>query len=138
MGAQAGALAVQSLTALADDSSEWVRRNVAEALGTIGEGVANHAGASTEHIVSTLCHLLKDQDGQTRYEAAYALARLGERALDAMPALAEALGDTDNRYVSGHSVMALQRIGTPQAQAVLIDHLSSARWCSMTNKDSTF
>jgi HEAT repeat protein len=37
MGAQAGALAVQSLTALADDSSEWVRRNVAEALGTIGQ-----------------------------------------------------------------------------------------------------
>ena len=85
-----------------------------------------------------LCKLLKDSDGQTRYEAAYGLARLGARAAAAVPDLAEALRDTDNRYVSGHSATALQRIGTLEAQAALIDYLNAARWCSMTTKESTF
>ena len=82
--------------------------------------------------------MLKDPDGQTRYEAAYSLARMGEGAAAAVPALADALRDTDNRYVSGHSVTALQRIGTAEAQTALIDYLSASRWCSMTTKESTF
>jgi HEAT repeat protein len=131
MGAQAGDSAVAAVAALADDPSEWVRRNVTEALGRMSSGDADAA-------VSALCQLLKDEDGQTRYEAAYALARLGEKAAAAVPVLAEALYDTDNRYVSGHSVTALQRIGTAEAQMALFDYLSASRWCSMTTKESTF
>ena len=63
---------------------------------------------------------------------------LSEGAAAAVPALADALRDTDNRYVSGHSVTALQRIGTAEAQTALIDYLSASRWCSMTTKESTF
>ena len=119
-----------AVAALVDDPAEWVRRNVAEALGRM-RGDADAA-------VSALCQLLKDEDGQTRYEAAYALARLGEKAAAAVPVLAEALYDTDNRYVSGHSVTALQRIGTAEAQMALFDYLSASRWCAMTTKESTF
>jgi len=130
MGAQSGAGAAVAMAMLVDDPSEWVRRNVAEALGRI-DGDADAA-------VTALCQLLKDEDGQTRYEAAYALARLGEKAAAAVPDLAAALYDTENRYVSGHSVTALQRIGTPEAQVALFDYLSATRWCSMTTKESTF
>ena len=129
MGSISGEEAARGVAILADDDSDWVRRNAAEALGT---------AAATDEAVPALCKLLKDSDGQTRYEAAYGLARLGARAAAAVPDLAEALRDTDNRYVSGHSATALQRIGTLEAQAALIDYLNATRWCSMTTKESTF
>ena len=130
MGRVSGEEATRGVAALAGDNSEWVRRNAAEALGTM-------VGAS-DAAVPALCSMLKDSDGQTRYEAAYSLARIGEEAVAAVPTLAEALRDTDNRYVSGHSITALQRIGTAEAQTALIDYLSASRWCSMTTKESTF
>jgi len=130
MGRVSGEAATRGVSALAGDDSDWVRRNAAEALGTM-------VGAS-DAAVPALCSMLKDPDGQTRYEAAYSLARMGEGAAAAVPALADALRDTDNRYVSGHSVTALQRIGTAEAQTALIDYLSASRWCSMTTKESTF
>ena len=92
----------------------------------------------SEQVVSALCSLLKDESGQVRYEAAYGLARIGSKAGSAVKALTEALYDEDNRYVSGHSATALQRIQSPEANESLINYLSSSRWCSMTNKESTF
>ena len=130
MGRVSGEAATRGVSALADDDSDWVRRNAAEALGTM-------FGAS-DTAVPALCSMLKNPDGQTRYEAAYSLARMGEDAAAAVPALSDALRDTDNRYVSGHSITALQRIGTTEAQTALIDYLSASRWCSMTTKESTF
>ncbi len=129
MGARAGAAAAAALCALGDDPDAWVRRNVAEALGTIE---LNPAAS-----VPALAVLLADEDEQVRFNAAYALAHFGPAAAAATDALATALGD-ENRYVQGHSTAALQQIGTPQAQDLLLRHLTAARWCPIMTKETTF
>ncbi len=129
MGARAGAAAATALCELSDDPDIQVRRNVAEALGTIE--------LNPEASVPALAALLADEDEQVRFNAAYALAHFGPTAALATAALAEALSD-ENRYVQGHSTAALQQIGTPQAQGVLLHHLTAARWCSITTKETTF
>ena len=129
MGVRAGAAAAAALCALRDDPDAWVRRNVAEALGTIE--------LNPEASVSALAALLADEDEQVRFNAAYALAHFGSAAAVATDALAVALSD-ENRYVQGHSTAALQQIGTPEAQGVLLHHLTAARWCPITTKETTF
>ena len=129
MGASAGTDAVDALCKLTDDPDAWVRRNVAEALGTIE--------LNPEASVSALAALLADEDEQVRFNAAYALAHFGPAAATATDALAAALSD-ENRYVQGHSTAALQQIGTPEAQDVLLHHLTAARWCPITTKETTF
>jgi HEAT repeat protein len=129
IGAAAGDQAVEALAGMVRDPSEWVRRNVAEALGT----VERHA----EVVVPALITLLEDEDEQVRFNTPYALARYGEAAAAAVPVLAQALTD-ENRYVSGHSVSALQRIGTPEAEQVLLDFLTTLRWCPITDKESMY
>lgn len=129
MGTSAGAAAAAALSALRADADAWVRRTVAEALGTIA--------LSPETSVPALAALLADDDDQVRFNAAYALARFGPQAAAATEALAAALSD-ENRYVQGHSTAALQQIGTPQAQDVLLHHLTAARWCPITTKETTF
>ena len=130
MGKLSGTGTGVALAKLITDESELVRFTVAEALGFVLY--------ESEQVVSALCSLLKDESGQVRYEAAYGLARIGSKAGSAVKALTEALYDEDNRYVSGHSATALQRIQSPEANESLINYLSSSRWCSMTNKESTF
>jgi len=130
MGPVGGAEAVGAVARLADDPSEWVRRSAVEALGTME--------SDPQTAVPVLCTLLADEDGQTRYEAAYSLARLGADAADAVPALQLALHDEKNRYVGAHSATALHRIGTPAAHNALLDYLNKMRWCPMTTKESTF
>ena len=129
MGPRAGAAAATALCELHDDPDTWVRRNVAEALGTIE--------LHSEGAVPALAALLADEDEQVRFNAAYALAHFGPGAAAATEALAEALND-ENRYVQGHSSAALQQIGTPEAQDVLLHHLTAARWCPITTKETTF
>ncbi len=129
--AHAGA-GVEALSKLARDTSEWVRRTSAEALGTL-----DVQGASHGKRLETLCQLLNDVDGQARFESALALARLGPDAADAIPALGNALKD-ENRYVRANAVDALNRIGTLDAQRILIDHLLGARWCYTTTPESLF
>ena len=51
-------------------------------------------------------------------------------------ALQRALVD-GNRYVRGDAVHALRRINTTSAKEALIDHLVTARWCSLTSSEST-
>ena len=89
-----------------------------------------------EVAVPALIAYLRDEDPQTRFNAAYSLSSFGDAAADAVPALAAALDD-DNRYVSGHTVTALRHIGTPEAQVALLDFLSASRWCAATTKEST-
>ena len=129
MGARAGAAAAAALCALRHDPDAWVRRNAAEALGTIE--------LHPEEAVPALAALLADEDAQVRFNAAYALAHFGPAAAAATDALAAALRD-ENRYVQGHSTAALQQIGTPEAQGVLLHHLTAARWCPITTKETTF
>ncbi|MCY3737662.1 MAG: HEAT repeat domain-containing protein [Gemmatimonadaceae bacterium] len=125
----AGPDAVEAVAGLAGDSSELVRRNAADALGTMR--------GRPEAAVPALQELLADEDAQVRFDAAYALARRGPEAAPATEALVAALDD-GNRYVRNHSVEALQRIGTPRAREALYDFLTISRWCPITNRDSTF
>ena len=111
------------------DGSERVRHHVAEALGTIA--------SDAEVAVPALTRALEDEDAQVRYNAAYSLACFGTDAADAVPALVKALND-DNRYASGHAVMALRKIRTPEAVDALLAWMETTRWCSFTTKDSTF
>ena len=126
-------VAVAELAKRSHDESEWVRRNTAEALGTLDIG----ASAAHDLRIDTLGQLLADADGQARFDAALALARIGPAAAAAIPALQAALQD-ENRYVRANAVDALNRIGTPDAQRILIDYLLGARWCPTTTPDSLF
>ena len=121
------------LAKLASDGSEWVRRNVAEAFGTLAV-VTPEASAVR---VDALGRLLCDADEQTRFNSALAFARMGPAAAAATPTLQASLQD-ENRYVRANAVDALNRIGTPEAHHILIDYLLGTRWCYTTTPDSLF
>ncbi len=121
---------VPRLVSLLEDESVVIRRNVVESLGIIQ--------GNTDTSVPALARaLVRDEDKQTRFTSALSLARIGSAAEEAVPALKDALKDND-RYVRGYGVEALKYIGTPEAKSVLIDHLMTMRWCTSTNKSSTF
>lgn len=67
----------------------------------------------------------------------FAISRIGEHAAEAVEGLENLLFD-DNRYIRGNAVHALHRIGTSDAKDVLLRYLQTARWCPITNRDSTF
>lgn len=107
----------------------FVRRILADALGQI-KGQAELA-------VPALIRLLTDSDGQTRFNAAYGLAKFRLEAEAAVPALAKALED-ENRYVRGHATIALEQIGSPEALRLLLHHYQASRWCPLTTRESSF
>ena len=83
----------------------FVRSSAAITLGQIG----------TEHGVYVLIQALKnDQDTEVRKAAARALGAIGNKALDAVPILIQALNDQDRR-VRGSVAYALGQIGTAEA-----------------------
>ena len=130
--AQIGSAAASAIPALMErtqDSTVEVRRYLPEAFGSLGPAAAP--------AVPVLCDILaNDADGQARFEAALALAQIGPAASDAVPVLANALND-ENRYVRDNAVLALKRIDTPEAESALFDYLLMARWCPITNREST-
>ena len=118
------------LSLLADDQSVEVRRNAVEALGIIQ--------TDNKNVIASLMKALEnDSDAQTRFTAALSLARMPEKAGEAIPALMKGLKD-ENRYVRGYCVQALRNIKTLESTNVLIEHLSTMRWCNSTNPKSTF
>ena len=119
---------IDALIAGCADGDPAVRLNAVEALGLKqGSPAAAHALAAA----------LSDSDDEVRFNAALALARLGPAAEPALDSLAEALRD-GNRYAAGYAVEAIERIGTPRAQSLLIRFLKIARWCPQTTKDNLF
>lgn len=125
---------VAQLAQRTEDESEWVRRNAVEALGTLGLSSATPA---MDGAVAALAHAMQDSDGQVRFTSGLSLARLGRDAAAAVPALQGALQD-ENRYVRANAVDALNRIGTHEAQTILVDYLLASRWCPSTTPESTF
>jgi HEAT repeat protein len=125
---------VAGLAQLLHDPDEWVRRNTAEALGSLE--VTSHPTAHVQRL-DALCQALTDPDEQVRFNSCLALARVGRAAAATIPALQMALKD-ENRYVRANAVDALNRIGTPEAQHILIDYLLATRWCPSTTPESTF
>ena len=122
--------AVSVLMKHADDSKVEVRRYIPEAFGAIGPNAA-------PAVPVLIDRLANDEDVQVRFESALALAQIGPASSDAIPVLKESLSDK-NRYVRDNSIHALKRIGTPEAESALMDYLLMARWCPITNKESTF
>ena len=110
--------AVMGLAQLAGNESEWVRRNVAEALGTLG--------VTSDRVVDTLAQMLADTDGQARFTSALSLARVGSAAAPAIPA-GHMHSRTKIATSAPNAVDALNRIGTTEAQQVLVDYLLAAR-----------
>lgn len=109
------------------DENLWVRRNAAEALGTLNDASS----------VDDVSKALADQDWRVRLNAAGTLARLGTAAAPCISAVRPLLQD-ENRYVQANALQALRRFATPEATDALMRHLMSARWCPLTSKDSTF
>ena len=62
--------------------------------------------------LNTLVQALKDQNGDVRKNAASTLGSIGEGAVNAVPALVQALKDQDVRR---NAATALGSIGTPEA-----------------------
>ena len=130
--AQIGDAAVPAIPALMErtqDDNVEVRRYLAEALGSLGATAAPAVPDLTDMVAD-------DDDKQVRFEAALALAQIGPAANDAVPVLAKALWDED-RYVRDNTIHALKRIDTPEAESALFDYLLMARWCPVTNRQST-
>ena len=131
--AQIGTPAASAIPALMErtkDGCVEVRRYLAEAFGSLGPIAAPAVPVLTDMLAS-------DDDGQARFEAALALAQIGPAAKDAIPVLSNVLSD-ENRYVRDNAVLALKRIDTPEAESALFDYLLMARWCPITNRESTF
>ncbi len=131
--AQIGDAAEPAIPALLErtkDECVEVRRYLPEALGGLGATAAPAVPHLTDMVAD-------DDDKQARFEAALALAQIGSAASPAVPVLAKALWDED-RYVRDNTIHALKRIDTPEAESVLFDYLLMARWCPITNRESTF
>lgn len=122
--------AVPTLMEHSKDTKVEVRRYIPEAFGAIGP----EASPAVPVLIDMLTN---DDDVQVRFEAALALAQIGPASSEAIPTLKDALSDK-NRYVRDNSIHALKRIGTPEAESALFDYLLMARWCSITNSESTF
>ncbi|MCG9134791.1 HEAT repeat domain-containing protein [Candidatus Poribacteria bacterium] len=127
--------AIPTLTHTAQDASEWVRRHATEALGLIGQQVADEMDMS--ETVQVLTNGLGDDYYWVRDNAARSLAKLGTRAESAIPTLVEQLED-ENRYVRFHAALALKQIKTPEAQDALFNHLFTSRWCTLTTRGAPF
>lgn len=125
---QIGDAAVVGLVRAVADPEPAVRVNAVEALGLL---------PATPASIAALTTAIADTEEEVRFSAALSLARLGPAADQAVPALSEALHDS-NRYVPGYAVEALERIGTPQATRILLPYLKSARWCAQTSPVSTY
>ena len=119
---------IDALVAGCRDEDPAVRLNAVEGLG-LKQGTPAAAEA--------LAAALFDADDEVRFNAAFALARLGPAAAPATGALVEALRD-GNRYTVGYTVEALERIGTPEAREALIRFLKIARWCPITTTGNLF
>ena len=119
--------AVDGLIALLTDESEEVRRHATSALGMIKEPVSK--------TVPALVPVLADrEDTDLAFFAAQALTRIGPDAVEAIPALREALV-SDSAYVRGFSSEALSRIGTAEALQALVPFLRTARWFNYVKKN---
>ena len=91
----------------------------------------------SESTITALANAVGDPDYRVRRNAALAIADAGPDAEAAIPNLLATLDD-ENRYNRFYAANALKGIGTPRANATLLDTLFTARWCPMTTPESTF
>ena len=117
------------LQAALSDDAMWVRRNAAEALGTIGPAAVSTAPA--------LAHAIGDEVELVRRNAVFSLSKMAPSDDELVPSVARALADP-NRYTRYYAGTALRKIGTAQARRALVEALESARWCAVTSSSTPF
>jgi HEAT repeat protein len=123
-------------------NSYVVKQYCCEALGTIQSDRQDEI----DRIVQCLTNVLSDRDqaadpkaaSHMRYTAALSIAKIGHRAIQAIPKLKEALYLDENRYVNGNALLALERIETSEALKIVLEYLKTSRWCAKTNTGSLF
>lgn len=121
--------AAAALRRSAMDDHWWVRRNAVEGLGRL----SNPSHETSE----TFCRALADDDYRVRRAGALAAARNGHTAAATVPHLAPLLQD-ENRYNRFYGEFALRRIGTVEANDLLLNALFTSRWCPITTKDDRY
>lgn len=118
-----------ALVTAAGDADAHLRIAAMEALGL---------KPADDAAVAALARGLDDADEEVRFDAVLGLARMGQGAAAAVPALARVLTRDPNRYVRGYAVEALSRIGDDAAHRALLPYLKLSRWCPMTTSASIF
>jgi HEAT repeat protein len=152
MHGTAASEAVPSLIAILGDKSEWVRRNVIEALGMIVHpadlvipALANALEISLEHeddeknptdLYESNQNYIINKVGYTASLSLLRAGREGDPAI-VLRALKKALSSKD-RYVRAYAFEALSHLRTDEAMEVLILYFRSSRWCPDTHKASMF
>ncbi|CAF1203693.1 unnamed protein product [Adineta steineri] len=141
-----GSMALETLPLLIhvmETSDSWlVKQYCCEALGTIQSNDQH----DIDMIIRCLTHVLANRDQQmdskeashTRFTAALSLAKIGDKAVEAIPVLKDALYFDPNRYVNGNALLALERIGTSEALKIVWNYLKTSRWCAKTSPTSLF
>jgi hypothetical protein len=138
-----GSKAVDALPLLihvVETSDSWlVKQYCCEALGTIQSNEQH----DVDMIVRCLTNVLADHDQEkaashAKFTAALSLAKIGTKAIQAIPILKDALYLDENRYVNGNALLALERIGTSEALKIVLSYLKISRWCAKTTADSLF
>ncbi|CAF2699810.1 unnamed protein product [Rotaria sp. Silwood2] len=141
-----GSLALDTLPLLIDvvqTSKAWlVQQYCCEALGTI----QSNRQDDIDEVIQCLTNVLSNRDEQNdfkqkshaRFVAALSIAKIGTKAVQAIPVLKEALYLDQNRYVNGYSLLALERIGTKEALKIMLDYLKMSRWCAKTTTASQY
>ncbi|CAF1369381.1 unnamed protein product [Rotaria sordida] len=119
-----------------------VKQYCCEGLGTIQ--------ANEQHdinmVVRCLTNVLADRDqpndpkdsSHMRLTAALSMAKLGTKAIEAIPILKDALYLDQNRYVNANALLALERIGTNEALQIVLNYLKMSRWCTKTTASSPY
>ena len=126
---RAASSAITTLEKALRDDDGTVRTNAAYAFSNIGVAAAT--------AIPGLIDALDDAEEWVVRNASLALAKLGPEAAEAVPRLAPHLHH-ENRYVQANTALALKRIGTQEATEVLLDYLTTSRWCPVTTKDTPF
>ncbi|MEE2658912.1 MAG: HEAT repeat domain-containing protein [Candidatus Latescibacterota bacterium] len=115
--------------ALSSPGDSEFRRCAAYALGNLGTAAAD--------ALPELAAALSGDDDEVARDAAHTLARIGRGARPALEDITAAL-DHPNRYVQASCLRALQRMDCDEARQTLLDHLTTARWCPLTTKDTLY
>jgi hypothetical protein len=114
---------------LGGEGDAELRRRAAYALGNLGQPAAA--------AVPDLAAALSDADESVARDASHTLARLAVHAGSVMAELTQALHHP-NRYVQASVLKTLERMNSDTARNILVDFLTTARWCPITTKDSLF
>jgi len=131
-----GKSAYETIPIITNFTKHWYsmsRLYAIEALGNLG----CFDDSNVELVVSSLIAGLKDENDHVRFTSAWSLAKLGPKAAKAISGLVDVLNDP-NRYVQGYAVLALKKIGTPEATEVLLNYLEVGRWCNSTTSKSMY